>query len=250
MTFQRIQRELTDHLRQPARRKPPAGIEGRRLAIYRDLIFNNIEGFLSGGFPVLRSIYRDEAWLALVRDFIASHLCQSPYFLEISEEFLAYLQLERGERPDDPPFLRELAHYEWVELALDVALDEADDIAVDPAGDLLQGKPVLSSLAWPLAYRFPVHRIGPSFQPDTPDDEGCFLVVYRNPDDEVGFIEINAVTFALLELLQVPELDSGAEALDQLAQQLQYPQPAQLQTFGLEILSQLRAASVIAGTKR
>lgn len=250
MNFQRAQRELTDHLRQPSRRNPPAGIETRRLAIYRDLIFNNIEGFIAGGFPVLRAIYSDEAWLALVRDFIASHLCQSPYFLEISEEFLAYLQVERGERPDDPPFLRELAHYEWVELALDVAPDEAGDYGVDPEGDLLNGKPILSPLAWPLAYRFPVHHIGPAFQPDEPAEEGCFLVVYRNPEDQVGFIEINAVTFALLELVQAPEFGSGADVLAKLAEQLEYSQPQQLQTFGLEILSQLRDASVIAGTRR
>ncbi len=63
--------------------------------MYRELFFNNIEGFLSGNFPVLRKILDDQQWFALVQDFFAKHPCQSPYFSEIPEEFLDYLQNER-----------------------------------------------------------------------------------------------------------------------------------------------------------
>ena len=45
--------ELTRHLRDPQASPAPAGIEDRRLAIYRDLFFNNIESLLSGNFPVI-----------------------------------------------------------------------------------------------------------------------------------------------------------------------------------------------------
>ena len=65
--------------------------------------------------------------------------------------------------PSDPPFLAEMAHYEWVELALDVA----DAVLPEPSAfeDILAVVPQLSPLAWSLSYGFPVHRIGPAFRP-------------------------------------------------------------------------------------
>lgn len=240
--FQQVQAELTQHIRDPARFRGPSGIEGRRLKIYRELLYNNVEGFLSSGFPVLRSIYADERWHAMVRDFMASHLCRSPYFLEISEEFLAYLQHERGERSDDPPFLCELAHYEWVELALDVAPDEPQG---EPSGDLLDGCPRVSSLAWPLAYQFPVHQLGAAFQPDVAPAQPTYLVVYRTREDAVEFMEINAVTYRLLELLQSEPAITGRQALEQLAREMQHPQPEQLVAFGAELMAQLSAAAIV-----
>ena len=112
---------MARYLRDPQGQPAPEGVEERRLKIYRDLVYNNVEGFISGGFPVLRSLYRDEDWHQLVREFIDQHRCHTPYFLEISQEFLKFLMQRDESGPNDPPFLLELAHYEWVELALDVA---------------------------------------------------------------------------------------------------------------------------------
>lgn len=148
---------------------------------------------------MLRRLIPDDPWRSLVRDFYARHHCHSPLFLEIGREFLAYLEQERGRRPEDPSFLRELAHYEWVELALAVSeADPEDRGPLDPDGDLLGGTPLLSPLAWPLRYRFPVHRIGPDFQPTEPGGPPTYLTVYRDREDRVRFLEINAATHALV----------------------------------------------------
>ena len=85
------QMQMARYLRDPTKQPPPAGVESRRLKIYEDLIYNNIEGFLSGGFPVLRSLYSHADWHPLVRTFIDQHRCHTPYFLEISQEFLKFL---------------------------------------------------------------------------------------------------------------------------------------------------------------
>src|SRR5690606_31251308 len=109
---------------------------------------------------------------------------------------------ERQPQAGDLPFLLELAHYEWVELAVSIQADPAPDDAVDPAGDLLAERPVVPPLAWSLAYDFPVHRIGPEFQPQTPGDTPTFLIVYRTAHDEIKFMELNPVTARLMALLE------------------------------------------------
>ena len=49
--------EFAAHIRDPENKPAPENIEDRRMGIYRDLFFNNIEGFLSGTFPVLKRLY-------------------------------------------------------------------------------------------------------------------------------------------------------------------------------------------------
>lgn len=238
-----LQTGFANHLRDPAVYPAPSAIEARRLAIYRDLVFSNIEGFLSSGFPVLRSLYTDVAWMQLVRDFMREHRCETPYFLDISREFLHWLDCERPARPGDPAFLQELAHYEWVELALDIATDVWPD--APPLADLLHDRPRLSPLAWVLVYQFPVHRIGRDFQPAAAPAANTCLVVYRTPALRVEFMEINAVTARLLALLDDDSIASGRAALLQLAQEMAHPEPEMLLAFGADLLRQLQDRSIL-----
>src|SRR6185295_3414878 len=132
------------HLRDPKRNRAPAGIEARRMKIYAELFYNNVEGFLANAFPVLRRITPDLRWHATVRDFFARHESHEPLFHRIAAEFLRYLGRERHRARGDFPFLRELAHYEWVELALAVSPIDLAAQRVDRDGDLMQGAPVVS----------------------------------------------------------------------------------------------------------
>jgi len=247
--FQRSQYTLAAHLRNPEKNAPPADLEDRRLGIYRELIYNNLEGFLASGFPILRELIEDTHWHDMVRDFLERHQSHSPYFLEITQEFLQYLQEERGEVAGDPAFMLELAHYEWVELALDVSESEWPS-DVDPEGDLLLGRPVVSPLAWNLSYQYPVHRIGPDFQPETPGPEPTFLIVYRDQQDSVQFMAANAVTVRLLQLLSGESPSTGREALSIVAAELQHPDPSALELMGLDLLQTLRAKDILCGTLR
>ena len=208
-----------------------------------------MEGFLSSAFPVLRRITPDTRWRAMARDFFARHESHQPLFHKIAEEFLKYLEHERGRVKGDPPFLRELAHYEWVELALAVAQAPPFEALADPDGDLMEQVPVVSPLAWALSYEFPVHRIGPDSIPRRPGDQPAHLVVYRNRDDEVKFMEINAVTARLLQLMAARRA-TGRQLLARLARELKHPQPGVVLAEGAGILSGLRERDIIIGTKR
>lgn len=200
--FRALQYRFAAHLRDPAANPPVAGIEDRRLKIYRDLFFNNIDNLLSIGFPVIKRLLGEQRWLHLLRRFYAEHQSHTPLFTEIGREFNRYLEVRAARGEPDPPFLPELGHYEWVELALTIDEHEIDAIAHDPDGDLVQGAPLLSPLAWLLQYRFPVHRIRHDYQPDTPPDQPSLLVVTRNRQDRIGFTELNPLSFQLLQLLK------------------------------------------------
>jgi hypothetical protein len=232
---------MARYLRDPQSNPPPDGIEPRRLKIYEDLVYRNIEGFISGGFPVLRSLYADEDWHGLVRSFIDQHRCHTPYFLEISQEFLQFLMQDYPARACDPPFIAELAHYEWVELALDTSLDELPvEFEVE---DLLEAIPRLSPLAWSLSYQWPVHRIGAEFQPQEAV-EPTYLVVYRNRADEVRFMALNAITARLLEKIRDNKNDTARSLLENLAVELGMAKESMLAP-GSDQLRELIALSVV-----
>lgn len=239
--LQEAQLGMAAYLRDPTKAPAPEGVEERRLKIYRDLIYNNIEGFISGGFPVLRSLYDDHQWEELVRLFMDGHRCQSPYFLEISQEFINFLMSEHVTRDCDPPFLAELAHYEWVELALDVAEDELP--AQPHIQNLEQTKLCLSPLAWVLNYQYPVHQIGANYRPVTPDAP-TFLVVYRGYDDKVGFIALNAATARLLEMLRDNQDCTAGVVLQRLAAEMEMPFDS-IRDFGLGQLQELLSQGVL-----
>ena len=201
-SFQRLQHAFAASIRDPENEPGPQGVPAQRMQIYRQLVYNNLESFLASGFPVLKATLGEMTWPALIRDFLHRHRSKTPYLFEISEEFLTYLQNERGEIESDPPFLLELAHYEWVELALlisEAALPAENPLLLD---DPLSQTIYLSELAWPLAYRFPVHRIGPDYRPNCPPAEPTFLLVYRDRDDQVKFLEIGSSAYLLLEALR------------------------------------------------
>jgi len=243
-----LQRAFAAHIRDPDGHAAPGGIEGRRMAIYRRIFFNNISSLLAGNFPVLRSLYDESRWQGMVREFYAEHRCRTPLFPEVAREFLRYLQDRRGCRDEDPPFLLELAHYEWVELALSLDERELDDTAADPGGDLLSGRPVLSPLAWALTYRFPVHRIRSDFQPAEAPADATHLLVYRDRRDDVRFMLLNDVTRLLLQNLQEFPQRPGVEQLRAVAAAIGHPDPRRVIEAGCEVLQDFRRREIVLGT--
>lgn len=244
--FRKKQQEFAAYIRDPQNNPVPADVKEQRMAMYRELFFNNIEGFLSGNFPVLRKILNDPQWFALAQDFFVKHPCQSPHFSQIPEEFLDYLQNERNSS-EDLPFMLELAHYEWVEMALSIA---KEDVAANnqDLDNLLEQPIALSPLAWPLAYQYPVHKISPAFLPLETPQQPTFLIVYRNREDDVNFIEITPVTYRLLEIIQEHENVLAKACLKQVASESSHPDPELIVAGGLQILKELAEKTIITLT--
>jgi len=248
--FQDKQYAFAAHIRDPQNVAAPEGIEDRRMAIYRKLFFNNLNNLLGTMFPVLRKIHSDDRWHRMIRQFLQYHQAETPYFLQLPQEFLGFLQDEYEPAQDDHPFLLELAHYEYVELALAVSTDENDLADVDPGGDLLATAPVKSVLAWAFAYHYPVHRISPEFLPTEPAEQPVYLAIYRGSNDKVRFLELNAVTAALLDAVDNnTDKKSGEELLRVLARTINYPDVDALIEHGAAALNEMRQLDILTGTR-
>jgi hypothetical protein len=248
--FQQQQYAFAAHIRDPQNTPAPEGVEERRMAIYRELFFNNLKSLLSSMFPVLKKLHSDEHWNHLVRSFMQRHQAKTPYFLELPAEFLEFLQNEYEPGPDDFPFLVELAHYEYIEIALSISEDVNDPEGVDAHGDLLSGVPVKSVLAWVYAYRYPVHQISAEFLPDSPAEQPVYLAVYRSSDDKVRFLELNAVTAGLLNAIQDNESGLTGEALlYKLAADINYPDVDGFVAHGLAAMQEMLSLDILTGTR-
>jgi len=253
-TLREQQYSFAAHLRDP-QAPPPDDIEDRRMAIYRNLFINNVTSFLANSFPILSELLGEERWQLLIRDYYRDHKSHTPLFPEIPKEFLEYLANERSvskhsDPIQDPPFMYELAHYEWVETELALAIEPGQEPALRPTGDLLKEHPVISTLAWLVGYAFPVNEIGRDNQPEKPAEQPSHYVVYRDEFFKVHFLKLNVVSARLFELLNTDDRLSGEQALLQIATELQHSDPSAVINAGSQMLDQWLQKSILLGTLR
>ncbi|KPU55510.1 hypothetical protein AN403_2181 [Pseudomonas fluorescens] len=200
------------YLRDPERNAPPTGMDPARAQVYRDLVFANLSSLLSGTFPVLVKIIGNERWGSLVRIFLRDYRARTPKFGEIAQEFVEFLATGPEALGDGgwPPFMVELAHYEWVEMVLQQS--DAEPLVVGNAALLLDRPLQVSPLAWPLAYAWPVQLVGPDYQPDALPDQPTFLLVRRAEDWSVRFSGLSPLAWRLLQrIVEFPELTGLAQ---------------------------------------
>lgn len=236
---------LAAHVRSPAAHPGPPGIEDRRLAVYRTLVFNNLAGLLGNGFPVIRATLGEAAWAVLVRRFLVEHASHTPLFPALGGEFVGFL----SEAPVDParPWLAELAHYEWAEA--DLQSSDPPMPPHDPAGDLLEGVPLLSPLAWPLAYRWPVDRIGPGHQPTDPAAAPTLVLLRRAASGEVRFSALSPLLYQLLASIAANEDRSGRALLRSLAAGIGHADAEAFIDEARPMLARLHEEGVLPGTR-
>lgn len=245
--FLAFQHEFTQHLRAPRQHPRPAGVDARRMRVYQELVYANIESFLLQCFPVLRQTVGARKWRQLMQGFVSQHFCSSPLFRDIPRAFVTYLQSDAWPDAAATLFWRELAHYEWIELALATAL--APPIpALNTDGDLGHDRPYLNPVHALLTYTYPVHLIGGRRRPKARPASPTYLLVFRHASFEVKFIVLNALTARLIALIQTKRV-TGHSALHRIARELKHDDPPALRTQGLQLLQDLRATGAILGTR-
>jgi hypothetical protein len=208
--FKTLQQTLTSHIRSQDA-VSISGVEDRRLNIYRELFYNNIESFVSGTFPVLKECLSAGTWDRLVRAFFMRHQCDTPYFLEISEEFLQFLQEHTDPSIALPDYAYSLAHWEWMELFADAFVEKQmpAKCSIDLQADVL----TTEECAWLQAYEYPVHAIEPG---EEVEPKATFLLIYRDTHMSVCFIELTPLSYLLFESLQ----NNSNQTIEQMVQNI------------------------------
>jgi len=244
--FVELQHAFTRHLRDPAHVPPPPGLPARRLAVYRDAVYANLERFMRDNFPRVREVFDDDAWHALVRDYLVRHRSDTPLFAELLDEFLIYLERER-DAAGDPPYLRELAHFDWLENAVAIDATALDAIACRADGELLADRLVVNPVHRLVRYAWPVHAIGPAFRPSAPPARPTWLLAFRDRAGNFGALDLNEVAVRLFERIAAPGAPAAGTILTALAAELGHPQPAVVLRGGLDLLERWWAREVILG---
>ncbi|MFJ4194024.1 DUF2063 domain-containing protein [Pseudomonas sp. NPDC089534] len=243
--LERQQRALTRYLRDPDNQSPPTGMSAARVDVYRDLVLNNVSQLLGGTFPILIRIIGQDAWRTLIRGFLRDHRAQTPKFGEIAEEFIGYLAESPAVAQEGrwPAFMVELAHYEWVEMVLQQS--DAQPLPPGDAESLLTRPLQVSPLAWPLAYAWPVHKLGPDHRLAAPPAEPTLLLVRRTADFSVRFSELSPLAWRLLQRIGDGARLTGAEHLEALATEAGLPVTVAFLDSGLALLRQLHDDGVV-----
>lgn len=236
---------FTRHIRDPENARPPEGVTERGMAVYTEIVFNNIESSVAASFPVLKKMLGEAVWLQLVREFFIHQPCKTPIFREIPEVFLAYINRVSGL----PPYAQNLAHYEWVELYLTYVDEIIDWTGIETDSDLLDAPLAFVPAMALLSYEYPVHQISPEMIPESPLALPVNLLVFRDAKDVVKFIELNQMTAALIADLQDAEL-TARQALIGIASVMEFDDLDAIVDFGLEVLEDLKSQGVILGTLR
>jgi hypothetical protein len=95
-----------------------------------------------------------------------------------------------------------------------------------------------------------VHRISEEFLPDAPAEQPVYLAVYRDTDDKVGFLELNAITAGLLNAVEENDAGETGEALlRKLAADIDYPDTAAFVAHGLAAMQEMRSLDILTGTR-
>lgn len=239
LDFQKYQYAFTAHIRDPKNNPKPDNVNEERMAVYREGVYNNIFESASVCFPVCQETIGEQNWDATVRRFVSSHHASSPIFREIPQELVTFLEND-AETPD---YIKQLAHYEWVELAVGALQTETP--TVSKAIDLLNQTPVLAPAHMLLQYDYPVQKISAQFKPD--QSKQTHLLVFRNKSFEVKFVVLNPMTYVLLQMSL--EGISGKQALTSLAEQIQHPDPEVIIEFGHGVLKDLMQQQAIVGSR-
>lgn len=238
LDFQQYQQAFTAHIRDPKNNEKPNNVDEERMAVYREGVYNNIFESASVCFPVCQETVGADDWDATVRLFVATHHASSPIFREIPKELVTFLETNT----DTPDYIKQLAHYEWVELAVGGMQAKAPVLSEDV--DLLTKIPVLAPAHMLLAYDYPVQKISAQFKPK--QKEATHLLAFRNAAFEVNFIELNPMVYVLLQMIKQGK--TGKQALTKLARQIEHPEPDVIIGFGHGVLRELMGKGAVLGS--
>ncbi len=86
-SFQRYQQAFCAHLRDPMCHPQPENVPTERMAVYKEIVFNNLFESVSACFPVAQKVLGKRTWLKLTKTFLRDTQQTARYFVRFQKSF-------------------------------------------------------------------------------------------------------------------------------------------------------------------
>ncbi|MGK4002850.1 putative DNA-binding domain-containing protein [Sorangium sp. So ce1036] len=190
-----------------------AALPPGRLLLYRRLVRRGLTGAIRAEIP--RTAARLGArFEADVARFFEEELPRSRYLRDVAFEFVAFAAPRWAEDPDVPSYLADLARHELVALAVACAEpDGAETVTPSASGSGASGEELsldrgarFQRAATLVRHEHAVHRLSADEAArDVPVREPVSLLVYRDAEHEVRFLELTPLAAEILGRLLAGE---------------------------------------------
>ena len=240
--FRQYQFALARHLRDPLGTPAPEGVSASAVLSCTQEMAHNLNELLMPAFANTRAVLGEDLWQHTLRLFLHDAPTHAPWATAVQEAYVKFLE-HNNLVQHLPPWLQDLAHFEW----LQSAVSGADLVwpAHDPHGDLLQKVVVMNPTHVEVMYDWSVQRINLTHKPF--DMQPTYLSIVRDVRDTVRVVESSRFRRHLIDLLR--QNQTGAQALEALAQWLEHPDVATFIQEGWPVLKQLHREGVLLGTR-
>lgn len=175
-----------------------AGTRQDRLHNYRRLIYTIYWEALADAYPIAKSILKEEDWNSLVDDFISNNSCQEPQLFRMPLALIDFVAKNNYSEKLNLPYLIDLLRFEWVEIEVHAMKDVPEEL-FNITGDLSSGKCVINPYLRIVKLEYPIHKL--KTDDITLLKGSYFLLVYRQDNGTVQYLELNAFTANLIEQL-------------------------------------------------
>ncbi len=165
-----------------------------KIAVYRDLVVNNIKNVLIQAYPITYATLKDGYFDKIVNEFISLHFFETPFLWKMPEEFIDFVAQSKYGEKYNIPFLDDLLLFEWTEIEIHTLKTTDCDNSQSKHGLYINRAAKL------LRLNYPVHLFAPFA---TVNKYGhYFLLVYRTADFDVKFADLQILHAYVFEKLK------------------------------------------------
>lgn len=238
--FQSTQRQFTRRIRYGDDEIIPDNVSLERMKVYQELLFNNVFDVFANCFPVLTDLLPNELSRDFIEKFLSTKHCKTPYFYQLPKEILDFMQ---DYTLDKYPFMTQLAHYEWLELDLELYDEEPVEVY---DSELCLDKALVFNPAIKLSqYDYDVENICRDYLPNKKIP--TFLLLHRDDDYHVSFIKLNELSFDFIK-----QLKTGLtleQALPQLVEKNPDIEKQDLINGAIALVNEWQGKGIVLGCK-
>ena len=191
-----IQENLADFCRTNEKREL-TGVREDRLHHYRRLIYNIIDDAIASAYPIARKQFDDVQWEEMMNEFIIEHPCANNQLFRMPGEFIEFALSKEYAKKYAIPFLIDLLLFEWAEVEVHTMPDisfPALETKVHLTNDVLYLNPYIKLLN----LNYPIHLLK---QQDVLKEENCYMLVYREENGTVQYMQLSTILFSIISAI-------------------------------------------------